>query len=283
MKAIKITKAGYIYIFITICFGFAAINTGNNLVYLITASLLGFMGVSGFFGRKNIYNLKIELLFPNEVFANREFPLKVTLLNNRIFLPAFLIQVDINGFKILFPFTEEKKYEERFVTYKFYERGLNKIDKVTISSPFPFNFFIRFNVIKLKEKKIVFPEPLQYSFDFLQIEKTNLQGKNFSTLKGFSGDLISIRDYSENDSMKLIHWKSTAKTGKLMVKELTQETDTPVIIDFDNIHYPDLEMKLSFITYFILQNFQMGKKLLLKTENKIITDRKRILETLALK
>jgi len=47
---IKINKAGYIYILLTILVGFSAVNTANNLVYIIASALLSYMLVSGISG-----------------------------------------------------------------------------------------------------------------------------------------------------------------------------------------------------------------------------------------
>ncbi len=282
MKVIKITRAGYIYIFLTICLGFAAINTGNNLVYLITSALLGFMGISGFFGRKNIYNLKVTIEFPDEVFANNEFPLKVTLENKRNFFPAFLIKVSFDNKEVLFPFVEEKNFSEKYVTFKFKERGLNKIENSVISSPFPFNFFVRFNNLKSNFQKTVFPEPVKYPENIFIDTESNLTGAKQTDKKGFSGDILFIREYEQSDPIKLIHWKSSAKTDKLMVKELTDDTDSSLIIDFENFRYPYFEKKLSFIAYLVIIGFEKGKNVILKTEEKTITNRKEMLEYLAL-
>lgn len=47
-----VPKAGFFYILLTIFLGVAAVNTANNLIYLVVSALLGFMGISGFFRRQ---------------------------------------------------------------------------------------------------------------------------------------------------------------------------------------------------------------------------------------
>ena len=283
MKIIKITKAGYLYIFTTIFLGFAGINTGNNLVYLITAFLLGFMGISGFFGRQNIYGLNIFLESPDEVFANKEFPLKIIIENKRKFLPAFLINVNVNGKEVLFPFIKEKNSASVLLPFKFYERGINKIDNISISSVFPFNFFIRFNYLNIAFEKIVFPEPININNILIIDDKKKKTGENSIDKKGFTGDLISIREYRERDSIKFIHWKSSAKVDNLMVKEISDEADNIFSLDFNKINIPNIEKKISYITYLILTLTRKGKKLYLKIDEKIIKNRFEMLKTLALK
>ena len=50
---VRIKKAGWIYIALCIFMGIGAINTANNLVYIIVALMLGFMAVSGFLTRSS--------------------------------------------------------------------------------------------------------------------------------------------------------------------------------------------------------------------------------------
>jgi disulfide bond formation protein DsbB len=46
---VKITSSGLIYILITIVLSVAAINTGNNLLYIISSLLLALMAISGLY------------------------------------------------------------------------------------------------------------------------------------------------------------------------------------------------------------------------------------------
>jgi hypothetical protein len=44
---LRLSKAGASYIALTLLTGFAAVNTGNNLLFLVVSALLAFMAVSG--------------------------------------------------------------------------------------------------------------------------------------------------------------------------------------------------------------------------------------------
>ncbi|PLX76004.1 MAG: hypothetical protein C0615_07340, partial [Desulfuromonas sp.] len=65
----KLTRAGTLYIVLTLLLGFAAVNTGNNLLYLLVSALLGFMAVSGLIGRYNLARLRVDFLPPPEIYA----------------------------------------------------------------------------------------------------------------------------------------------------------------------------------------------------------------------
>jgi hypothetical protein len=68
---IRIKKAGWIYIALCIFMGVGAVNTANNLVYIIVALMLAFMAVSGIFGAADIKHMEVSFGFPDEIFAGR--------------------------------------------------------------------------------------------------------------------------------------------------------------------------------------------------------------------
>ncbi|WP_022850563.1 DUF58 domain-containing protein [Limisalsivibrio acetivorans] len=249
---IRIKKAGWIYITLTIIMGFGAVNTANNLVYIIVAIMLGFMGVSGFFGVNNLKELEIELIFPDEVYAGRSTPVEVRLKNNRKFLPVFLIRIHVNDQNVLFPFVETGASDSRFMELNFERRGEVKLHDVWISSVFPFNFFIRFKNFDddSKPSALVFPAPVSCPVPADARWKREEKGETDSETRGFDSELLSIRDYISGDPLRYIHWKATARTGVVKVKELSALTVPPVIIDFSSI-MGDLEHKLSCAVWII--------------------------------
>ena len=277
LKIIKITKSGYIYIFITIFIGFAAINTGNNLLYLLTSSLLGFMGISGFFGKRNIENLQISLTFPEDIFANVPFYVKIKVKNNKKFIPSFLIKLKIKDSIISIPFINKDELQYTSTVLKFKNRGFEILDEVHVFSPFPFNFFIRSKSYRINYKILIYPEPKKIDFLNYNAEDNN-RGINEISKQGTSGDLIKIREYNESDSIKFIHWKLSGKYKTLMTKVLSSEEDKSVIIEFDKVEIHNIELKLSAITYFVIKN----SNVILKINNKTLKNKRDILKELAL-
>ncbi|WP_036737719.1 DUF58 domain-containing protein [Persephonella sp. IF05-L8] len=254
---IKITKAGWIYIGLTIFLGVAAVNTGNNLVYLIVSAMLSFMGISGFFGRKNIDKLQIELKFPEEIYADVETPVKIVIKNQKRFLPSFLLKISINNQKSVVPYIDPSGEFDLHLTLKYNRRGWHTLEFIEVCSVFPFNFFTRCKETPVNQKFIIFPKPEKCNLLVLYTSKKSV-GDYPSDIIGTQGELLSIKDYSPGDPLKLVHWKATAKTGQLKTKELTEETVRPVLIDFDNVNIPNVEKRISCITYSILQMYKEG-------------------------
>jgi uncharacterized protein (DUF58 family) len=264
-RVITITKAGWLYITVTILLGFSAVNTGNNLIYLIVAVFLSFMGVSGFFGRRNLLNIHIAVELPDEIYARTPVPLKVALRNNRRFLPAFLIRVHLHDQKVLFPFVDAKRSGITYVTTTFDERGLVRIRDLHLCSVFPFNFFTRCRKIELGIEATVFPHAERCELPGLSERERQSRGEKSIDKAGYEAEIITMRDYIKGDPIKYIHWKATAKTGKLKTKELSTLSHQPVIIDMDAVPIRNVEERISCVTYVILklfrQNIPVGLKI----------------------
>ena len=88
-----VTRAGMIYILITVVIGIAAINTGNNLLYVIVSSLLAAIMVSGIASAVVLRSLQLDVLLPEHVFAGRPMMARFLLRNASSWMPSFSVRV----------------------------------------------------------------------------------------------------------------------------------------------------------------------------------------------
>lgn len=225
------------------------------------------MGISGFFGKRNIYCLDVYIELPDEVFANTQTFLKVTVKNPRRFLPAFLIRLQVGQSSRLLAFIDCKSTETLYIPVKFKTRGKNKIDTITISSVYPFNFFIRFRQIPCNLQFVVFAEPKECVY-LKATDKGSTQGSlQSSDSFGSIGDIQSLRKYEYGDPLKLIHWKATARTSELITKEFSSQSESPVVVDLEQLNMSNFEDKLSCATMIILQCFRHNQAVGLRTKD----------------
>src|ERR1035438_4709570 len=62
----EVTRAGVIYILITVVIGIAAINTGNNLLYVVVAALLSAIIVSGIASAAVLLSVALDVHLPEQ-------------------------------------------------------------------------------------------------------------------------------------------------------------------------------------------------------------------------
>jgi uncharacterized protein (DUF58 family) len=89
----EVTKAGVIYVLVTLVIGIAALNTGNNLLYIVVAAMLAAILVSGVVSAQVLRGLQLEVRLPEHMFAGRPVLGHIVLRNPRRFLTSFSIRV----------------------------------------------------------------------------------------------------------------------------------------------------------------------------------------------
>jgi len=130
---LRLTKAGAFYITLTLLTGFAAVNTGNNLLFLIVSALLAFMAVSGIFGWMNMHGNVLRIELPDELYAGRDTLVNVSLENRKSIMPTFLVRIRFFLESADFTLVKRRGTETDFMVMKFPERGFKKFEDIFIS------------------------------------------------------------------------------------------------------------------------------------------------------
>ena len=88
-----VTHVGIIYVVTVLLIGIAALNTGNNLLYILVAVMLAAIVVSGFASALVLRSLELDIRLPEHVFAGRSMSARILLRNPRKWLPSFSVNV----------------------------------------------------------------------------------------------------------------------------------------------------------------------------------------------
>ena len=78
-----VSREGWVYFSGLLLVALAALNTGNNLLYIIVAAMLAAIAVSGFASSICLYKLELDLKIPDHIFAGTEIPATVSVRNPR--------------------------------------------------------------------------------------------------------------------------------------------------------------------------------------------------------
>lgn len=262
----SVTTEGYLFLTVIVVVGVAAWNTENNLLYLILATLLGFVIVSGNIARVVLHDVSVQLRFPDHVFAGEPAHLAVTLANRKYIVPACSVMVDAHARRIGDPPPRvakrrwRKRVEEgtrlahfivapprssvrQIVEHTFPKRGVYRIETFTLSTRFPAGFFRKWREVSAEGEIVVFPRvrPIDDFFRTLPI----IAGASSSVTRGDGIDLFAFRDYQPTDHIRRIDWKATAKARRFMVRETVLEEDFHLSLFFDP-RRPDGEISEEF-------------------------------------
>jgi uncharacterized protein (DUF58 family) len=88
-----VTRAGIGYVLVTLVVAIAALNTGNNLLYIVVAAMMASILVSGSVSALVLRYLELDVQLPEHVFAGRPVVGRIVVRNPRSLLPSFSVRV----------------------------------------------------------------------------------------------------------------------------------------------------------------------------------------------
>ncbi len=89
----ELTREGMAYLGVLLIVGIAALNTGNNLLFIVVAAMLAAVLVSGIASAAVLRRLQLDVGMPENAFAGRPVDVHVKLQNPRYWMPAFSVKV----------------------------------------------------------------------------------------------------------------------------------------------------------------------------------------------
>jgi uncharacterized protein (DUF58 family) len=221
------------------------------------------MAVSGLLGKGNLGRPRVQIILPDEIYAGLPVPVRVRLHNNRR-RPVFLLQVGLLGETATFKVVGGGETAEEELTLRFPHRGRRTLGRIRLSSIFPVNFFVRSRTLDLDLQALVFPAPRPCRA-LAPTDEEQPVGDAIAVGKGQQGEISRIADYRGGEPLKLIHWKLSARSDQLMVKELAATAALPVLLDLDRLPGATLEERLSGAAYlvnrYLGQNRPVGLRL----------------------
>ena len=91
-RALTATRAGKFMVAITLGVGFGAVNTGNNLLFLLLGMMLSLILASGILSEAVLRKLEVTRHPPTRCFAQREAPAHFELANPKVY-PSLSVTV----------------------------------------------------------------------------------------------------------------------------------------------------------------------------------------------
>lgn len=233
-EGIRITKVGLWYILLAVLVAVPAANTGNNALYMVEASLLALLVVSGVTSRQNLRRVDIELESPPEVFAKQPFSLGFSLRHSgRLWDRRLLVIAGLGeGKPVLVPHLAKHEDRRGILELTANRRGLLRIPHLHLSSIFPLGLFRKGMRYGIDLQILVYPQLL--AADEYRVLGGGPSGEHPSRRTGKGHELLTLRRFRPGDDRRGIHWKQTARTGDLIYMETEAEKGNRASILLDN-------------------------------------------------
>ena len=240
--SLQITPAGLIFSIMVMLVAVLALSSGNNLLYVLVAVLAATLAFSLFASRSILSRVDQALFYPERASVGEEVCFDLTILNRRRFFPVLSLTATLieqpswsrrmmrveQGYLPLLP----RRTEARVCTKRsFTHRGVYRLCAFRLETRSPFGFFEHRRLIPVEAEMWV--HPVNCPVTALEEILPRLQGGEESQRKGSGGDLYALRDSQGGDPHHYVDWKATARTGRLMVREFTNEDQWQVTILLD--------------------------------------------------
>ncbi len=220
------TRDGWWCLFAAVGLGVAAVNTGNNLLYLLSAMLLGLVVMSGVLSEAVMRGLRLRPIAPDEIYAGRPFVLGAGVANRKRRVPSYSLTIEV----LAAGKPERTLYlprvgpgEEQVVAWEtsLPRRGRQRLAGVRVTTLFPFGVFLKAARPELDAPVLVFPAVGPAPAHLLR--QLGGAGSARARRQGRGHDLHNLREYRPGDDPRLIHWRSSARTQVLTVREMEAE------------------------------------------------------------
>lgn len=225
-RRIRFTSGGLAFTLGSLAVGLAAMNTGNNLLYLLLGSMLGFITVSSWLSEQVIRDLRMERRIPRAVTVGHDCRLVYEVTNRKKRLPSFAVELSEVGLpgKAFLAHVAPLGHASVRSVNRFVRRGIYPLETVTLSTGFPFGLFQKERDIALPGELIVWPRT-----DRMVREPASGGGRvpragpSARGAAGTRGEYRSLRDYRVGDDSRDIHWKSSARLREPVIREYERD------------------------------------------------------------
>ncbi|HXA19607.1 MAG TPA: DUF58 domain-containing protein [Thermoanaerobaculia bacterium] len=236
---VRLTRIGTSFVIFTVVIGFAAINTGNNSLYIGLSFMLGCLLLSGIASKGGLKHLVVELDGVEEAWAGRPAHGRLRVINRSPIWnvrDVIVTSSDLDS-PIYIPLIERRREVVAHAMFRFRRRGLVKLGRIDLYTRYPFGFFLKKRRPRLDGDVVVFPRLLD---DDLARDRFRLVEGDVDTSNRIGGgtEIHSFRDYVRGDSLRRVHWKKSASLGRWIIKQTEVETGHSVHMVVDPYRPP---------------------------------------------
>lgn len=222
----------------TVGVGLAAVNTGNNLLYLVLGLMLSLLLVSGVLSDLALLAIRVRRNVPERLFAQATSLVEIVVHNGKRWIPSFSLEVEdvADGepnerrcyFLKIAPRGDQLAAYRRTPAH----RGVLRLSAFRVATRYPFGLIEKGRHFEDAVEVLVYPALVPVPR--LDLSRA-LFGKQRPTGRpGPGSEIAGVREYRVGDEARSIHWRRTASLGRLVVREHERDAQARIALSLDN-------------------------------------------------
>jgi uncharacterized protein (DUF58 family) len=236
-RRLRTTGAGRTYLVLTFGVGLGALNTGNNLLYLVLGLQLATIVVSGILSEWCLRSVEVRRVLPEAPRARTIFHLGWALSRKHghgfalSFWELHPLLGEGVGLLAWLPPGDECVVRAPVVVPR---RGPLQLGAVRVATTFPFGLFVKSRDIELPGELLILPGRVAALLE--SPRSATGTGEEHSPRRGHDGegDLAQLRELREGEDARRIHWRKSAQLGTLLRIERDAHPHARIVLHLDD-------------------------------------------------
>ncbi len=241
-RRLKFTREGKFFVGITLGVGFAAINTANNLLYLLLGMLLALIVVSGIMSELSLRDLTVLRRLPLRAQVGRAHLVEIEVYNHKGRVPSYAIEVeDLRAgqpadkrcfFLKISPKSAQVAAYRRTPT----RRGRDVHVGFRIATRFPFGLFEKSREVPADGELVIYPavDPVHLS----ATGQGRSPGADNILGRGRGEEFVGVKLMRSGEDPRDVYWRKSAAVGQMVMRERAREMRPDVTLTLDAVRPP---------------------------------------------
>lgn len=241
-RGLKFTREGRVFVLVTLGIGLGAVNTGNNLLYLVLGLTLSLIILSGMLSDLVLLELRATRSLPQRLYAGSPALIEITVENRKYWLPSFSVHAEDrsdenppppkSGRSSYFLKIGPRESLTAAYTCKPMRRGILRFTGFRLMTRYPFGLFEKWRWLESDHEAVVYPRLIPVRVPSVgSLERSSDRN---AIRPGAGHEFAALREHRPGDEVRAVHARRSAALGKLVIQERERERGGNLTIVLDD-------------------------------------------------
>ncbi len=240
----RLTWEGWFYLLVLCFILCGAILREVNLLFVLSGMLVGPLLLSLRAVSTALGGVEIARTMPQGVCAGDPLMVNLQLINARHRVGSFAVAVEerielceetSDTHVVYFPYVPAGQSRQQVYHGRLSRRGRYRVGPFRVSTRFPFGLIRRTVTMGRTDSILIYPRLGRLTRRWQERQYESFEGgrRQRQRYHRAEGEYYGVREWRRGDSRRSIHWRSSARTGRLVVRQFEQPhtRDLALLVD----------------------------------------------------